>query len=261
MSSVLPDLQIGHAPHGYDDFGLNARWVRAAYQASRPIYDRWFRVSSTGAEVLNGLGGAILAANHSGTLPVDAVLIWHDVIRNTHPTRVPRPVADIFVSNLPFVSQLYARTGVVVGSRGNVHRLLDDGELLMLFPEGTGGIGKPVSKRYQLQRWNVGHAELAIRHRVPVVPVAVIGAEEQMPQLGRLPIRVFGSPYLPIPATLVPLPVHIHIYYGAPIALSDRYAPDLADDPASAEAAAAEVKRAVAELIRIGLEQRRGIFK
>lgn len=260
MPDVLPDLTIADAPHGYDPFGLCADAVRKAYRATRPIYDHWFRVRSYGAERLNHLGAAILAANHSGTLPIDGVMIWHDVLRHTHPPRVPRPIADVFVPNLPFVSLAYARTGVVAGSRGNVHHLLHHGELLLIFPEGTGGIGKPIAKRYQLQRWNVGHAELAIRHQVPIVPVAVIGAEEQMPQLARLPIRAFGSPYLPVPATLVPLPVRYHIHYGAPLDLRDHYAPDRADDPASTEAAAAEVKDAVAALIRRGLALRDGVF-
>ena len=86
-----------------------------------------------------------------------------------------------FVPALPFIGTIFARGGMVGGSRGNVRALLEAGELLMIFPEGTPGIIKPFHKRYQLQKFRVGHAELAIRHQVPVIPVGIVGAEEQLP--------------------------------------------------------------------------------
>src|SRR5690606_28426001 len=134
-----------------------------------------------------------------------------------------------------------------------------DGELLLIFPEGVPGIGKPFHERYQLQEWRVGHAELAIRHRAPVVPVAIVGPEEQMPRIARLRRlgRLFGAPYVPLTLTPFPLPVRYHILYGAPIALHERYAPADADDPESLRAAANEVRDAVAALLAEGLRARR----
>jgi len=142
-----------------------------------------------------------------------------------------------------------------------VRLLLERGEMLLIFPEGTVGIGKPFSERYKLQDWRVGHIEFAIRHRSPVVPVAVIGAEEQMPQIARLPIHLFGSPWLPITATPFPLPTHYHIHYGQPIVFHDRFKPSDADRPDVIDAAALEVKAAVQDLIDQGLEARKGVFR
>lgn len=245
---------------GYDPFGMERDHVALGIALTRFLYEKWFRVLSYGVENVPKEGAAILAANHSGTLPFDGLMLWVDVVRRVG--RVPRPVADRFVSNLPYISTLYARAGVVGGTRGNVQALLDAGELLEIFPEGVPGIGKPFSERYQLQDWRVGHAELAIRHRAPVVPIAIIGAEEQMPQLGRLKGlgRLLGAPYVPIPLTLLPLPVRYHIHYGEPLPLHEQYSVEDADDPEAVKDAARQVRDRVEELLEKGLRMRKGIF-
>lgn len=254
-------LTLLDAGHGYDVFGMNMDWVAGLLALQRPLYERYFRVSSHGAHHIPRQGAVILAANHSGTLPFDGMMLWNDVLRHTDPPRVPRAVADHFVPAMPFVSAMYSRVGVVGGSRGNVRHLLEAGECLMIFPEGTEGIGKPFSKRYRLQTWRVGHAELAIRHRAMVVPVGIVGAEEQMPQLATLPVHAFGAPYLPIPLTLFPLPVHYHIHYGEPIDLARRFGAGKADDPEAVRKAASLVQSRVAELLSRGLRERAGVFR
>ncbi|MCB9649952.1 MAG: 1-acyl-sn-glycerol-3-phosphate acyltransferase [Deltaproteobacteria bacterium] len=259
----LQDLQLLDAGHGYDPFGANREWIGFGAGLMRFLYEKWFRVTSHDAHHVPSSGAAILASNHSGTLPYDATMIWSDVLEHTSPPRLVRPVMDHFVPLLPIVGTFFARAGGVGGSRGNVRALLEAGELLLIFPEGTVGIGKPFRERYQLQRFRVGHAELAIRHRAPVVPVAVVGAEEQMPQLTRIQAgaKLFGAPYIPIPATLLPLPVHYHIYYGAPLNLHEDYRPEQADEPAVVREAADRVQAAVAGLITRGLEEREGVFR
>ncbi len=210
----LEELRFNDAGHGYDPFGLHPDFVRMSVGITRWFYERYFRVISIGSENIPREGPAVLACNHSGTVPVDGMMLWSDVVRNAH--RVPRAIADHFVPTLPWVGVLFARGGMVGGSRGNARALLRAGEMLMIFPEGTPGIGKNFSERYQLQKWRVGHAELAIRHRAPVVPVAIVGAEEQMPQLAKIP--GFGAvPYLPIPLTPMPMPVRYRILYGEPV--------------------------------------------
>lgn len=262
LADRLDQLRWRDAGHGYDRLGMHPDWVRASVASARFLYERYFRVTSHGIENVPRSGPTLLAANHSGMLPIDGAMLYLDLVRGLDPPRVPRVVADLFVPRLPFVFLFFNRTGAVSGDRMTMHRLLDDGELTVVFPEGTPGIGKPFSERYHLQPFRVGHAELALRHCAPVVPVAIIGAEEQWPQLARIErFHLFGAPYLPIPATPLPLPVRFHIWYGEPIHLDARWSPEEADDPNVAEEAASLVQDAVQRLIDRGLNERKGIFR
>ena len=256
-------IDFRDAGHGYDAFGMHPSYVALGEVLVSPLYDRYFRVRSQGHEHLPATGPAIIAGNHSGNLPIDGMMIWLDILRNTHPPRIARPIADHFVPSLPYLGTLFARGGMVGGSRGNARTLLDSGEMLMIFPEGVPGIVKPWSKRYQLQQFREGHAELAIRHQAPIIPVGVVGGEEQLPALfsSRRLGKLVGVPIMPIPAVPVPLPVRYHLRYGEPIPIPDEFTPDQADDPVAVRETADRVKRAVANLIAAGLEERTGVFE
>lgn len=255
-------LHFQDAGHGFDAFGMHPEFVALGDVIGSQLYKHYFRVQSYDAHNIPKDGAAILAANHSGSLPFDGMMLWVDVLRNSNPPRIPRPVADYFVSSLPFVGTLYQRCGVVSGSRGNVRSLLENGDLLMLFPEGTPGIGKPFADRYQLQDWRKGHCELAIRHQAPVVPVGIVGAEEQMPQIARIPLEKLGLPlpYFPVTATPLPMPVRYHVVYGEPLHFEREFSPDDADNPEIVAACAARVKASVQKLIHRGLRERKGVF-
>lgn len=251
----LADLRFNDAGHGFDPFGMHPDFVRLGVGVTRWFYQKYFRVISIGNERIPKTGPAVLACNHSGTIPIDGMMLWSDVVRTTG--RAPRAIADHFVPTLPWVGVLFARAGMVGGSRGNARALLEAGEMLMIFPEGTPGIGKNFSERYKLQKWRVGHAELAMRHGAPVIPVAIIGAEEQMPQLAKIP--GFGAvPYMPIPLTPVPMPVRYRILYGEPIPTDKDFRPEDADDPERVREAAARVEESVKALIEEGLKLRGG---
>ncbi len=248
--------------HGWDRFGMHRDWVALGLAITAPLYNNYFRVVSHDIHHASNAGQCVLASNHSGTIPLDAMMIWNDLVRMSSPPLVPRVIIDHFVNMLPGISVLFSRVGAVGGSRGNFHEILSGGESILVFPEGVPGIGKPFKKRYQLQGWREGHAELAIRHGVPVVPIAVIGAEEQMPQIGRINgIRAFGSPYLPLTASPVPLPVRYHIWYGEPIPLHKEHPMEASNDPTIVKDAARRVGDAVQELIFKGLREREGIFR
>lgn len=255
-------VPFADAGHGYDRFGLHPDFVSLADAVVGPLHRRYFRVVSYDPHHIPASGPGILAANHSGTLPTDAMMLWLDVLRNTEPPRVCRPVADYFVSTLPVVSTLFARCGVVGGSRGNARALLESGELLMIFPEGIAGIGKSFRQRYRLQPFRHGHVELAIRHRTPVVPVGIVGPEEQMPQIAAIPLpRRLAVPYIPLSATPLPLPVRYHILYGEPLRFDREYRPEDSDDPAVLREAADRVAAAVQALLDRGLRERKGVFR
>lgn len=246
--------------HGFDEFGLSRDGMALGLALTHWLYHRWFRVTSHGIEHVPAEGPVVVASNHSGTVPLDGLMICADLMRRG-PMRVPRAVVDHFVARMPVVAPFFARAGAIGGARANFHYLLSHGELVVVFPEGTKGIGKPFSERYHLQTWSEGHAELAIRHGAAVVPLAVIGAEEQMPQVARWEsFHLFGAPWLPIPVTLFPLPVHYHLWYGEPIPTRPRWTEADADDPAAVGELAAETRAAVEDLIAHGLRARTGIF-
>jgi 1-acyl-sn-glycerol-3-phosphate acyltransferase len=248
--------------YGFDVFGLHPASLAGAAAAAAPIYERYFRVDSRGAEQIPPEGPAILVANHGGVLPVDAAMLCLDVVRRTDPPRIPRAITDHFVRGLPLVSTLFARVGVVSGTRTNVKLLLERGELIAIWPEGVSGPAKPFSERYKLQRWRVGFAELAIRYRAPIIPVAIVGAEESWPIAARLrSLRVFGAPYLPIPASPLPLPARYYLRYGAPIYLDRECSSSDADDPELVTAGATRVRTALETLLESTLAARTGVFR
>ncbi len=255
----LPLVDEGH---GYDRYGMSHDGVAFIVGLLMPLYERYFRVQSHGIEHVPREGGAILACNHSGTVPIDAMMMCVDVLLKAETPRALRVVVDHFVDLMPAINVLYARGGAVGGSRANFHDLLSRGELVGVFPEGLPAIGKPFWNRYELQDWRPGHAELAIRHQVPIVPCAVIGAEEQWPQIGRIPgVNFLGSPYIPIVATPLPMPVRYHIWYGEPIDIPSLYPAEECRRRSAVEEASGLVKSAVAGLIERGLAEREGVFR
>jgi 1-acyl-sn-glycerol-3-phosphate acyltransferase len=260
FTRIAADAPFHDAGHGYDEFGLHPPALASAVDASRMIYESYFRVDSAGISNVPACGPTILVANHGGMLPIDGALLCLDVLRRTQPPRIPRAVSDHFVPRLPLVSTMFARLGVVSGTRTNVSHLLARGELLAIWPEGISGPAKRFRDRYRIQAWRVGFAELAIRHGAVVVPVAIIGAEESWPLLGKLrALRAFGAPYVPIPATPIPLPTHVRLRYGTPIDFGRD--PADADDPDIVAAAAYATRDALEHLIADALDARRGVFR
>ncbi|WP_448851669.1 1-acyl-sn-glycerol-3-phosphate acyltransferase [Corynebacterium sp. 335C] len=151
--------------------------------ALAPLYDTWFRTEATGLENIPADGAAILVSNHSGNIPVDALMTQVAVHRGTG--RWSRLLAGDVAYAVPGVGALADRLGAVRADRANAHALLAAGELLADYPEGYRGLGKPYTARYRLQRFGRGgFAALALRHGAPIIPVAVVGAEEIYPQLG-----------------------------------------------------------------------------
>lgn len=249
------------AGHGFDVFGLHPPALASAASVGAGLYERYFRVDSEGAERIPATGAVILVANHGGVLPIDAAILCLDVLRRSEPPRIPRPITDHFVQHIPLVSTLFARLGVVTGTRANVRHLLENDELVAIWPEGVTGPGKRFHDRYRLQEWRVGFAELAIRHRAPVLPVAIVGAEESWPLALKVGVHVFGAPYWPIPYAPLPLPAHYKLRYGTPMHLDRGLVPADAEDPAIVARAAESVRAALQQLIDDTRVTRRGIFR
>lgn len=253
---------------GFDRFGLERETFWAGYLAVRQLYRRWFRVRSTGHENVPREGRVILAPNHSGLLPFDGAMITCDLLERLDPPRSVRSIVDHFAFALPYVGVFMQRTGQVPGTTRNFADLLRQDEMVLVFPEGTRGIVKPWRERYRLQKFNVGFIELAIEHEAPIVPVAVLGAEEQAPILfgSRALGKKLGMPIFPVtptfpllgPLGLIPYPSQYHIAYGEPLWLHREYPREAARDPGVLQALAQKVQARVQGMIDLGLEVRAG---
>lgn len=243
----------------YDEFGLSPRVTRRTLAFFKLIYRYWFRVSSSGHAAIPEKEGAILAANHGGLLPFDATMIVCDAILAGVPPRLVRTVVDRWAGTLPFVNVFYARVGQVIGTRDNVRELLRLRQLVLVFPEGMAGIKKRAAERYVLQPFHLGFVEESLRHRVPIIPVAVVGADDQAPVLWDLqPLaKLLGLPFFPItptfpllgPLGLLPYPVHYEIAYGEPFRFFDEFPPEAVEDPHAVRYMAEQVRRRIQEMV------------
>jgi len=185
-----------------DEWGRSEHMRSVVRRFYDPIYRYWFRVEWDGLEKIPQQGGALLIANHAGAIPSDAPAIMHGIERE-----LGRPVyglADFFFRTLPVVGTLWSRTGGVPAHPDNAFRLLhDQQQLALVFPEGTKATSKTYSDRYRLRRFGRGgFVEIAMRAGVPIIPIAVVGAEESMPIIFRVPgvARVLNLPYFPVTA-------------------------------------------------------------
>ena len=207
----------------------------------RPLFNRWFRVETHGVENVPETGGALVVANHSGTIPVDALMTTVS-LHDDHPAqRRFRLLGADLVFEMPFIGAMARKFGATLACSEDAERLLTGGELVGVFPEGFKGIGKPFRDRYTLQRFGRGgFVTAALRTGVPIIPCAIVGAEEIYPMIGnaKTAARLFGLPYLPVtptfpllgPLGLVPLPSKWLIAFGEPIETAS-YGPAAAEDP------------------------------
>ena len=188
-----------------DEWGRSEHMRELARRLYDPVYKHWFRVEWEGLENIPTDGGALLVANHAAAIPSDAPVIMHGI-----ESELQRPVyglADDLFKGLPVVGTLWSRTGGVPAHPDNAYRLLrEQKQLVLVFPEGSKGPGKNFSQRYQLRRFGRGgFVEIAMRAGVPVVPIAVVGAEESMPTLYNMSrvAKSFGLPSFPITANML----------------------------------------------------------
>ncbi len=256
------------AAHPYDALGLSPRTARRAYAVFKLLYRHYFRVASSGHAAIPEKSGAILAANHGGLLPFDGAMVVVDMLLRANPPRLARAIVDRWAGTLPFVNIFYSRVGQVIGTRENFRSLLRTSQIVLVFPEGTAGIRKRAADRYVLQKFNVGFVEESIRHRVPIVPTAIVGADDQSPVLYDVkPLaRLLGLPVFPItptfpllgPLGLLPYPVKYEIQYGEPFRFYEEFPQHVVDDANAVRYMAEQVRRRVQEIVDRGVLRRRG---
>jgi 1-acyl-sn-glycerol-3-phosphate acyltransferase len=212
-----------------DEWGRSQHLRDLLHRVYDPIYERWFRVEWEGFDKIPREGGGLIVANHAGAIPADAPSIMHGIEKE-----LGRPVyglADDMFKRIPFVNLAWSRLGGVQAHPDNAYRLLrEQQQLITVFPEGARGPGKTFDQRYQLRRFGRGgFVQIAMRAGVPIIPLAVVGSEEVMPILFKIPTlaRALGLPYFPVtanmlmlgPLGLMPFPAKIRIKVLDPVHL------------------------------------------
>lgn len=247
---------------GMDPFGFDPSTARYALALSAFLHRFYFRTEVFGIERIPE-GRVLVIANHSGQIPVDGLLIATALVLDAEPPRFPRSMVERWSAELPFISVLFPRCGQVVGSPDNARRLLINDESLVVFPEGSRGISKTFDQRYQLVPFGLGFMRLALETNTPIVPVGVVGGEEQLVSVANVrPLaKILGMPAFPIIPQLAlgmvfPLPTRYRLYFGEPMVFSG----DPDDDDAVIGEKVARVQGTIQSMVNRGLKERRAIF-
>ncbi len=252
--------------YGFDPYGFHPDTARRMLLPSALLYRYYFRVATHGIGSVPA-GRVLLIANHSGQFGYDGAMLAMAMLLEASPPRLCRGMAEFVFWRTPWAGTLASRTGMMAGTPQNCVAMLDAGECVMVFPEGARGANKPFHQRYQLQRFGLGFLRLALETDTPIVPVGIVGAEEQQPGLANLesvgrrlglpsfPITI-SSPWLGPLGPAFALPVKYHLHFGEPLRFEGR-----ADDEDEAiERKVDEVKVAISALLERGLAERTAIF-
>lgn len=261
---------IGRIPTEVDDFGRDEEYIQRLRPLSEFLFNKYWRVEVEGLENVPSQGPCLLVSNHSGMLPFDAWMIQF-AVQELHPAgRFVRFLLEEWFTSLPFLSHSMARMGQVRGSQVNAERLLKRGELVGIFPEGVKGIEKPFRERYHLQRFGRGGTvRLAMKTGAPVLPVAVLGAEESYPVLftsGFL-ANMLRMPYFPFTPTFpllgplgaLPLPSKWRIRFGERVPLGD-FSPGAWEDDILVNTLNEDVRQSIQEMLTDMVQRRRSLF-
>lgn len=251
------------APHGVDPFGWDPDYARYVIAGATALSRSYFRTIVSGIEKLPE-GRVILVANHSGQIPLDGVMIAISVFLEANPPRIVRAMVEKWSQTLPFVSTFFAKCGQVVGVPENAALILQRGEPLLVFPEGTRGLSKTFQHRYELTDFGLGFMRLALATDTPILPVAVIGAEEQYISVANMKsiakaLHMPAFPVIPqlfLPGGQLPLPTRYRVSFGDPLYF--RGDPD--DDDAVIEEKVWVVKATVQSMLNRGLMERKSLF-
>ena len=252
-------LQANEA--GFDAFGADSFTMRCTLPWVAYMYRWYFRAETTGIERIPK-GRVLLVANHSGQIPIDGVMIVASLVLDGEPPRLARGMIDKWIATLPFFSIWFPRVGQAIGSPENARRLVEREEALVVFPEGIRGISKTFDKRYQLTDFGLGFMRLALETKTPIVPIAVIGGEEQYVSVANWKSfgQFLGIPSFPVVPQLLlypfPFPTKYRMVFGEPL----HFQGDPDDEDAAIEEKVWVVRTTIEGMLRRGLKERRAVF-
>jgi 1-acyl-sn-glycerol-3-phosphate acyltransferase len=251
--------------YGFDPYGLSLDSAKRMALPVALLYRHYFRVETFDIDRVPA-GRALLIANHAGQLPFDGMMLTIAMLLDAEPPRICRSMGEYFIPRMPWMSVGMARMGAMVGTPENCIHMLENEECVAVFPEGVRGMNKPYSRRYRLQRMGTGFMRLALETSTPIVPIAIVGSDDQQPGLTNLEGlgRMLGLPAIPItigfpllgPLGLLPLPVKYRMHFGEPL----HFEGDAADDDDAIQAKVDVVKETIEEMLARGVRSRQGIF-
>jgi len=249
--------------HEADPFGFSAGALYSAARVCALFHRFYFRTEIHGIDNVPD-GRVMVVANHSGQIPIDAAILGCALFFDAPEPRLARAMVDRWVTNIPLVSTFFSKIGSVIGTREAATRLLEQDEALLVFPEGVRGISKPFTRRYQLQPFGHGFMRIALETNSPILPVAVVGAEEQYINLGNSEFlaRTLRMPVYPLipqvifPFGQMPLPTKYRLYFGEAL----RFQGSADADSAEIADKVHIVQKAIQDQLNLGLSQRRGVF-
>lgn len=273
VRSIRPDVwariravEAGQNEFGYDPFGFEPEFLKYVVPPALWLYRHYFRVQPFGIENVPDSGPVLLVANHTGQIPIDGLLTATSLLVDKDPARMVRSMVEHWVPSLPFISYFFARCGQVVGTRENARLLLRRGGCILVFPEGARGISKTYDQAYELQEFGLGFMRLALETGTPIVPVGVVGGEEQMPAIWNIQslAKLMNMPAFPItptwpllgPLGAMPLPVKYRLYFGEPMTFEG----DPDDEDRIIGAHVEQVREGIRALVDQGLKERKGVF-
>ena len=264
VSEAIDSLPNRINSQGFDPWGFSPQDAKFYSSLARHVYD-YFRPEIFGIEHVPA-GRVLIVPNHSGQLPFDGMVVAQATLLQAKPPRLVRAMAERWVSTLPFVNEMFARSGVVLGDPINCRNLLEDDQAILVFPEGARGSGKIYQQRYKLAPFGRGFMRLALQTKTPVVPVAVIGAEESIISIHDWKglAKLLRAPYVPIspllpilgPLAYFPMPTKFRIYFGEPMHFDGPFD----DEDSIIQRKVDQVQDRVQQLVDEGLAQRRSVF-
>lgn len=253
-----------------EEFGFDPIYEQKARSLLEFLYTRYFRVETTGIDQVPARGRCLLVANHSGTLPLDGLMMKTAVKLEHAAPRDLRWLTEDFIHHMPYLGSTMNRLGAVRACQENAERLLSKEALVAVFPEGVKGIGKLFAERYRLQRFGRGgFMKLALRTETPIVPVAIVGAEETNPLLFRIEYlaKAIGLPYVPVtptfpmlgPLGLLPAPTKWQIHFGEPLDFRS-HGREAAEDEVLVGKLAERVRATIQGMLDRAIGSRKSVF-
>jgi 1-acyl-sn-glycerol-3-phosphate acyltransferase len=251
--------------YGFDPWGFNPEAFKNLILPSAILYRYWFRCRTIGLERLPQ-GRLLLIGNHAGQVAFDGMMITTALLLEAEPPRLGRAMGEYWLGALPWLSIMMERSGSAVGTRKTCVDMLNKDECTLAFPEGVRGMNKVYADAYKLMPFGLGFMRLALETNTPIIPVSVVGSEEQNPGIANFESlgRMLGMPAFPITLTfpwlgpfgMLPLPVRYHIEFGEPLYFEG----DPHDDDDVIQAKVDVVRAAISKQLDEGRERRESIF-